>query len=306
LIQPFFLRRDKKTLMDIPGTEATKGFVLKAVKHDFVIWLTLTPVQLEIYKKLLTSKMFTRALTTEDKKSSFTVFQSLSLLKLVCDHPWLLLHETQLQEELCRVKRQGIDDESPTTVRLPTRCQSTHQTFDEDPEDSTPGFECSMIQDCGKMMFLCGLLPLLQSQGHRVLIFSRSLKMLNIIQLWLQSQGIRHSRIDGSSKKSVDRQRLVDAFNTNPEIFCCLLTSQVGGVGLNLTGADRVIVVDPDWNPSTDNQAIDRAYRISQTRDVVVYRLITCGTIEEKIYRHQVFKHWMGTATMRRYLRHVC
>lgn len=69
-----------------------------------------------------------------------------------------------------------------------------------------------------------------------------------------------------------------------------LLTTQVGGLGLTLTAADRVIIVDPAWNPSTDNQSVDRAYRIGQQKDVVVYRLITCGTVEEKIYKKQVFK----------------
>ena len=69
-----------------------------------------------------------------------------------------------------------------------------------------------------------------------------------------------------------------------------LLTSQVGGLGLTLTAADRVIILDPSWNPASDNQSVDRAYRIGQARDVVVYRLITCGSVEEKIYRRQVFK----------------
>ena len=88
-----------------------------------------------------------------------------------------------------------------------------------------------------------------------MLIFSHSVKMLNILQLWLQCKGLRHSRIDGAVKGSAERQQIVDTFNADPSIFCCLLTSQVGGVGLTLTGADRVLVVDPDWNPSTDNQA---------------------------------------------------
>ena len=79
-------------------------------------------------------------------------------------------------------------------------------------------------------------------------------------------------------------------FQTDPSIPIFLLTSQVGGLGLTLTAADRVIILDPAWNPSVDNQSVDRACRIGQTRDVVIYRLITCGTIEEKIYRKQVYK----------------
>jgi SNF2 family DNA or RNA helicase len=72
----------------------------------------------------------------------------------------------------------------------------------------------------------------------------------------------------------------------------CLPPLQVGGLGLTLTAADRVIIVDPSWNPAVDNQSVDRAYRIGQSRDVVVYRLMTCGTVEEKIYRRQVGGRW--------------
>jgi SNF2 family DNA or RNA helicase len=69
-----------------------------------------------------------------------------------------------------------------------------------------------------------------------------------------------------------------------------LLTTKVGGFGLNLTGADRAIILDPDWNPANDNQAVDRCYRIGQKRNVIVYRLISIGGIEELIYRRQIFK----------------
>ena len=85
-------------------------------------------------------------------------------------------------------------------------------------------------------------------------------------------------------------QERVQRFQTDSTIPIFLLTSQVGGLGLTLTAADRVIILDPAWNPSVDNQSVDRACRIGQMRDVVVYRLITCGTIEEKIYRKQVYK----------------
>ena len=74
-------------------------------------------------------------------------------------------------------------------------------------------------------------------------------------------------------------------FNKDPSVFIGLLTTKVGGFGLNLTGADRAIILDPDWNPANDNQAVDRVFRIGQKKDVIVYRLVTMGTIEEKIYR---------------------
>nr|XP_054772137.1 uncharacterized protein LOC129280108 [Lytechinus pictus] len=87
-----------------------------------------------------------------------------------------------------------------------------------------------------------------------------------------------------------NREAIIQDFQQNDSYNLFLLSTKVGGTGLNLTSADRIVIVDPDWNPSTDNQAVGRAYRIGQTKSVIVYRLITCGTVEEKIYRRQVFK----------------
>ena len=80
------------------------------------------------------------------------------------------------------------------------------------------------------------------------------------------------------------RDQICQEFNNNPEVFCFLLTSQVSGLGLNLVGADRAIILDPDWNPANDSQSIDRIYRIGQKKDVIVYRLISTNSVEEKIY----------------------
>ncbi|KAK9909741.1 hypothetical protein WJX75_006802 [Coccomyxa subellipsoidea] len=139
-----------------------------------------------------------------------------------------------------------------------------------------------------KTRFVLALVNELVGGGHRVLVFSQSRLMLDIL-----AGGLQHAylRIDGSVSSAAERQARVARFQCGgqaPPVF--LLTSQVGGLGLTLTAADRVIIVDPSWNPSMDNQAVDRAFRIGQSRDVVVYRLITCGTVEEKIYCKQVYK----------------
>ncbi|KAF2292705.1 hypothetical protein GH714_027179 [Hevea brasiliensis] len=89
------------------------------------------------------------------------------------------------------------------------------------------------------------------------------------------------------------RMALIDEFNNSNDVFIFILTTKVGGLGTNLTGANRVIIFDPDWNPSTDMQARERAWRIGQKRDVTVYRLITRGTIEEKVYHRQIYKHFL-------------
>lgn len=101
--------------------------------------------------------------------------------------------------------------------------------------------------------------------------------------------GVTFSRLDGSVEAS-KRQDIVNKFNSDPSIDCLLLTTSVGGLGLNLTGADTVIFVEHDWNPQKDLQAMDRAHRIGQKKVVNVYRLVTRGTLEEKILNLQRFK----------------
>lgn len=121
--------------------------------------------------------------------------------------------------------------------------------------------------------------------GHRILIFSQFTGMLKIIKSMLDKNKLSYFYLDGSTKPD-DRQSMVNEFNSGiNEIF--LISLKAGGTGLNLTGADMVIHYDPWWNPATEDQATDRAYRIGQDKSVQVIRLITAGTIEEKIYMLQ-------------------
>ncbi|KAG2388645.1 hypothetical protein C9374_000084 [Naegleria lovaniensis] len=155
-----------------------------------------------------------------------------------------------------------------------------------------------MISMSGKMMFLKSLVEQLYKEKEKCLIFSQSTKMLDMIASMLKFIKISYTRIDGSINSPKERQRRVDAYNaSNSPYFCFLLTSQTGSVGLTLTAATRVIIFDPSWNPCNDNQAADRCYRIGQLKDVVIYRLISCSTIEEKVYRKQVFKDALFRST---------
>jgi DNA excision repair protein ERCC-6 len=145
----------------------------------------------------------------------------------------------------------------------------------------------------GKMLVLKGLLEVWRDTGHKTLLFAQTRQMLDIIQKFIRNLGdFNFRRMDGNTAIK-DRQNMVDEFNTNPDIHVFLLTTKVGGIGVNLTGADRVIIYDPDWNPSTDVQARERAWRLGQKRDVTIFRLMTKGTIEEKIYHRQIFKQFL-------------
>lgn len=117
-------------------------------------------------------------------------------------------------------------------------------------------------------------------QPHKVLVFSQFTGMLDLLAAELKAKGIPYFLLTG---KTQNRQELVEKFNKDKETCVFLISTKAGGTGLNLASADTVIVIDPWWNPSVERQAIDRAHRIGQTRSVNVYRLITTGTIEEKI-----------------------
>lgn len=148
----------------------------------------------------------------------------------------------------------------------------------------------------GKMQVVKQLLLLWKKQHHKTLLFTQSRQMLDILQEFISFKdeslsGIRFLRMDGTTNISV-RQSLVDEFN-NGQYDVFLLTTRVGGLGVNLTGANRIIIFDPDWNPSTDMQARERAWRIGQKREVSIYRLMVTGSIEEKIYHRQIFKQFL-------------
>ncbi len=138
------------------------------------------------------------------------------------------------------------------------------------------------INESGKFDHLKEMLEEIISEGHRVLLFSQFVQMLDIIKGWLDKDGIKYSYLTGSTK---DRKEVVNEFNSNPKIPIFLISLKAGGTGLNLTGADYVIHYDPWWNPAVEDQATDRAHRIGQTKNVFVYRLITKNSVEEKIMK---------------------
>ncbi|OTB07222.1 hypothetical protein M426DRAFT_318255 [Hypoxylon sp. CI-4A] len=151
----------------------------------------------------------------------------------------------------------------------------------------------------GKMQVVEALLQMWKGLGHKTLLFSQGTQMLDILQAFVNRLGnINYLRMDGGTAIK-DRQNLVDKFNNDPDLHLFLLTTKVGGLGVNLTGANRVIIFDPDWNPSTDVQARERAWRLGQKKEVTIYRLMTAGTIEEKMYHRQIFKQYLSNKVLK-------
>ncbi|PLW28548.1 hypothetical protein PCASD_18178 [Puccinia coronata f. sp. avenae] len=141
-----------------------------------------------------------------------------------------------------------------------------------------------LMLDSGKLARLDSLLQELKTGGHRVLIYFQMTRMIDLMEEYLSFRHYRYLRLDGSSTISERRDMVMD-WQNRPEIFIFLLSTRAGGLGINLTAADTVIFYDCDWNPSNDQQAMDRAHRLGQKRQVTVYRLITSGTIDERILK---------------------
>ncbi|GBG70867.1 hypothetical protein CBR_g8167 [Chara braunii] len=149
--------------------------------------------------------------------------------------------------------------------------------------------ELSNVRNCGKMLFLDMLLNDWLAKDDKVLLFSRSVKMLDILTQLMDRRGYRYARLDGSTPMST-RQSLVNQFNSSPSQQLFLISTTAGGLGLNLTAANKVIIFDPHWNPTYDLQAQDRSFRLGQQRPVTVYRLLAAGSFEELIYTRQIYK----------------
>lgn len=142
--------------------------------------------------------------------------------------------------------------------------------------------DTSLLLDSGKFVHLKDLLSSLKSQGDRVVLFSQFTMMLDIVEVFLKHLQHRYVRLDGQTPIA-DRIVLIDEYNTDPDIFVFLLSTRAGGLGINLTSANVVILHDIDCNPYNDKQAEDRCHRVGQTRTVQVIKLISKDSIEDCI-----------------------
>ncbi|KAL3623744.1 putative DNA helicase ino80 [Castilleja foliolosa] len=188
---------------------------------------------------------------------------------------------------------QEIDAELPVSQPV---LQLTHKIFGSCPP-MQPFDPAKMLTDSGKLQTLDILLKRLRAGNHRVLLFAQMTKMLNIIEDYMNYRKYRYLRLDGSST-IMDRRDMVKDFQNRSDIFVFLLSTRAGGLGINLTAADTVIFYESDWNPTLDLQAMDRAHRLGQTKDVTVYRLICKETVEEKILQRASQKNTVQQLVM--------
>ncbi|CDK25202.1 unnamed protein product [Kuraishia capsulata CBS 1993] len=233
-------------------------------KNEMVLFCKLTSYQRALYERFLKSEEM-MSIWGRKRNMLFGV----DVLRKICNFPDLV--EPNMQKKL----------QADTTIKF--------------------------TEKSGKLAVVKMLLELWRKEGHKALIFTQTRQMLNVMERFISSlnnectdgsKPFRYLRMDGATSIG-NRQDLVDTFNTDPEYSVFLLTTRVGGLGVNLTGANRVIIYDPDWNPSTDVQARERAWRLGQKKDVSIFRLMIAGSIEEKIYHRQIFKQFLSNKILK-------
>ncbi|KAI5926933.1 P-loop containing nucleoside triphosphate hydrolase protein [Camillea tinctor] len=286
LLPQFFLRRMKSLIADqLPK------------KNDRVVFCPLSSIQREAYENLLASPLvqfvleaFDTCACGSDNKKGWCcqkvnsegeswkpmVFPIVMSLQKLSNHFNLLIPRTA--DTIAKHQRQ-----------LKFLQAAMPRNWEEHYSSRESMLTLANQEYCGKWKVLKQLLKFWHDNGDKVLIFSHSVRLLRILQQLFNNTSYSVSYLDGSLKNE-ERQEIVDDFNSDPSKFVFLISTKAGGVGLNITSANKVVIMDPHWNPAYDLQAQDRAYRIGQVRDVDVYRLVSTGTIEEITYARQIYK----------------
>lgn len=267
-VLPFLLRRLKEEVLnDLPP---------KILQNYYCDLSGLQKKLFEDFSKKQGKKLQAEA-GRDDKEAKQHIFQALKYMRKLCNSPALVMKpgSAAYDETQKILQKQGTSIEDPAHAPKLTALRDLL-------------VDCGIGGDDGDSID-----PLYKPiKPHRALIFCQMKEMLDMVQTKVLGDmllSVSHLRLDGSVEAN-KRQDIVNKFNSDPSYDVLLLTTSVGGLGLNLTGADTVIFVEHDWNPQKDLQAMDRAHRIGQKKVVNVYRLITRGTLEEKILSLQRFK----------------
>ncbi|XP_066235229.1 DNA repair and recombination protein RAD54B isoform X1 [Saccopteryx leptura] len=252
-------------------------------KIETVVFCRLGALQIELYKKLLSSQAVRFCLQGLLENSPHLI--CIGALKKLCNHPCLLFNS--IKEKECSSTWDGNEERS--------LYEGLMSAF---PADYNPLMFTE--EESGKLQVLTKLLAVVHElrPTEKVVLVSNYTQTLNILQEICNRHGYAYTRLDGQTPIS-QRQQIVDGFNSKySSDFILLLSSKAGGVGLNLIGGSHLILYDIDWNPATDIQAMSRVWRDGQKHPVHIYRLLTTGTIEEKIYQRQISKQSLSGAVV--------
>jgi superfamily II DNA or RNA helicase len=290
LIRPYLLRRNKAN-------------VEKALKplRETVVHVSLTPLQKKYYKAVFDRNAgILHAVARRSTGGMVPSLMNISMqLRKCCNHPFMVegAEESHVADVLAEVRLRRAQElaaiEDPAARAA---AEAEHRAAELGDRLAAPS---------GKLKLLDKLLPRLRRDGHRVLIFSQFKQMLDILEDYCAARGFLSERIDGSVHGN-QRQAAIDRFSApGSESFVFLLSTRAGGVGINLTAADTVIIFDSDWNPQQDVQAQARAHRIGQKKEVRVFRVLTKGTYEQHVFDSARRKLELERAVMRNVTKNV-
>lgn len=273
------IQRGNECLAELLGTvnkfiiRRTNDILTKylPVKYEHVVFCNLAPFQLDLYNYFIKTPSIQALLRGKGSQP----LKAINILKKLCNHPDLL----NLSEDL----------------------PGSEQCFPEDyvPKDARGRDRDVRTWYSGKMQVLDRMLARIrQDTSDKIVLISNYTQTLDLFERLCRSRGYGCFRLDGAMNVT-KRQKLVDKFN-DPEApeFVFLLSSKAGGCGLNLIGANRLVLFDPDWNPAADQQALARVWRDGQKKDCFVYRFIATGTIEEKIFQRQSHKQSLSSCVV--------
>ncbi|RMZ82206.1 hypothetical protein DV738_g1826, partial [Chaetothyriales sp. CBS 135597] len=269
-VLPFLLRRLKEEVLnDLPPK------ILQNYYCD------LSDLQKRLFEDFFKKEKKTveASVGSGDREAKTHIFQALQYMRKLCNSPALVLKEGNKDYETVQKQLEANNSSLRDVAHAPKLLALKDLLL-----------ECGIGVEPDKGDISASASNYVSP--HRALIFCQMKEMLDMVQTEVLGKllpSVQFLRLDGSVE-STKRQNIVNQFNNDPSYDCLLLTTSVGGLGLNLTGADTVIFVEHDWNPQKDIQAMDRAHRIGQKKVVNVYRLITRGTLEEKILSLQRFK----------------
>ncbi|ELA42339.1 uncharacterized protein VICG_00739, partial [Vittaforma corneae ATCC 50505] len=269
VLKPLMLRRMKE---DVETTIP--------MKEETIIEVELTTIQKRYYRAILEKNI--EFLTKGDRSNAPNLINAMMELRKCCIHPYLIkgAEEKIIGDYLKRKRLSGVDDVSQATSQNPAKNFQPIQIGEYAMTDSDE-YHRIMIQSSGKLVLLDKLLAKLKD-GHKVLIFSQMTKCLDLLADYLTYREYKFERIDGGVRGDL-RQAAIDRFSTG-DAFVFLLCTRAGGVGINLTAADTVVIFDSDWNPQNDLQAQARCHRIGQKNEVKIYRLITRNSYEREMF----------------------
>lgn len=256
----FILRRTREKLTD-----------LLPPRYEMIVFTRLSELQKNLYNHIIKSKYMNKILQSDERSFNNTLSIIQNMKKLIT-HPNMVFDHVKDSEEY---EDQEMD--------LLWKDAIDYFPINYKKVDASPKYS-------NKMFFLLNLLIECKKIGDKIVIISNFTSILDHIQSMCIKNDFTWTRVDGSTVTS-KRQDIIDKFNDpKSDTFVFLLSAKAGGYGINLIGANRLVLFDPDWNPSVDIQAMSRIYREGQKKNVFIYRLISSGTIEEKIFQRQIVK----------------